>query len=364
MDLSWARSFWRSASWRCSATRPGLPSQEGAATLGWAMDQRDWLWPGQAWADSAPGLIARAHGSQDARLGQPPRLAAADRHRRARAAAASPGCGRGGIARARPVRARPDRGGRRLRAASAPRRASLPPRLGRGRRSGADRAAGGRRPPPRRPRGCAARKPLALGLLWSRADTGLRRQRAPAPVALRPSARRGPGGRGPAGRRRWPEPARPRTLGRADFAEHERASTSSSRLLRGARRPEPRASTCCSTARRAPARPSSRGPSPRRPGARLFAVGEADLDGEEPSRLRAAARAASARSACSRAAAAASFSSTRWRICSPRRAGRRAAVAARARRSTSTACSKSNDGAGDLDQQRHRRRSIRRTFAG
>ncbi|HEX8126538.1 MAG TPA: AAA family ATPase [Allosphingosinicella sp.] len=40
----------------------GPLSQEGAAALGWASDQRDWLWPGQPWADSPPGLIARAFG--------------------------------------------------------------------------------------------------------------------------------------------------------------------------------------------------------------------------------------------------------------------------------------------------------------
>ncbi|HEY0313462.1 MAG TPA: ATP-binding protein [Allosphingosinicella sp.] len=40
----------------------GPSSQEAAAALGWAADQRDWLWPGQAWADSPPGRIARAFG--------------------------------------------------------------------------------------------------------------------------------------------------------------------------------------------------------------------------------------------------------------------------------------------------------------
>lgn len=42
----------------------GPLSQEAGAVLGWVSDQRDWLWPEQAWTDSPPGLIARALGVQ------------------------------------------------------------------------------------------------------------------------------------------------------------------------------------------------------------------------------------------------------------------------------------------------------------
>lgn len=40
----------------------GPSSQEALAALGWSSDQRDWLWPGQVWADSPPGRIGRALG--------------------------------------------------------------------------------------------------------------------------------------------------------------------------------------------------------------------------------------------------------------------------------------------------------------
>jgi transitional endoplasmic reticulum ATPase len=49
-------------------------SQEGAAALGWASDNRAWLWPGQAWADSPPGLIARARGVETLDWESLPRL--------------------------------------------------------------------------------------------------------------------------------------------------------------------------------------------------------------------------------------------------------------------------------------------------
>ena len=39
----------------------GPQSQEGQAALGWAYDQRDWLWPGRSWADQPQqGVFARA----------------------------------------------------------------------------------------------------------------------------------------------------------------------------------------------------------------------------------------------------------------------------------------------------------------
>jgi SpoVK/Ycf46/Vps4 family AAA+-type ATPase len=39
----------------------GRQSPEGLAALGWASDQRDWLWPDRSWADDpAPGVFARA----------------------------------------------------------------------------------------------------------------------------------------------------------------------------------------------------------------------------------------------------------------------------------------------------------------
>jgi SpoVK/Ycf46/Vps4 family AAA+-type ATPase len=38
----------------------GRQSKEGQAALEWALDQRDWLWPGRAWADeAAPALFGR-----------------------------------------------------------------------------------------------------------------------------------------------------------------------------------------------------------------------------------------------------------------------------------------------------------------
>ncbi len=41
----------------------GRQSKEGLTTLDWATDQRDWLWPGRAWAgEAAPGLFGRAGG--------------------------------------------------------------------------------------------------------------------------------------------------------------------------------------------------------------------------------------------------------------------------------------------------------------
>ncbi len=41
----------------------GAQSLEGQAALGWATDQRDWLWPNRAWAgEASPGMFGRACG--------------------------------------------------------------------------------------------------------------------------------------------------------------------------------------------------------------------------------------------------------------------------------------------------------------
>jgi len=57
----------------------GGQSQEGVATLGWALEQRDWLWPGRAWSDApAPGLLARVRASTLDWASLPRLLAAVD----------------------------------------------------------------------------------------------------------------------------------------------------------------------------------------------------------------------------------------------------------------------------------------------
>ncbi|HEX8381218.1 MAG TPA: AAA family ATPase [Allosphingosinicella sp.] len=261
----------------------GPSSPEGAAALGWASDQRDWLWPGQAWADSAPGLIARALGVETLDWESLPRL-----------------LGRIDTAELEP----PLFAG--LRAAAAlleldrfdldlietvaaferlPRLSALRFRLG---SAGADvpaligRLAGA--PPSEATARIRGSEALALGLLWYGADAGMGGNElqlqwrfarlldeGPADEARLVGALAG-----------IPQSA---ALGRSDFVEHEESFDLIVRLLSGA-----------IAARAAGVAVLLHGPPgtgktelaravAEAAGAALFAVGEADLEGEEPSRL-------------------------------------------------------------------------------
>jgi SpoVK/Ycf46/Vps4 family AAA+-type ATPase len=260
----------------------GPSSQEGAATLGWASDQRDWLWPGQAWADSPPGLIARALGAETLDWERLPRLL--DRidtgepepplFASLRAAAALLELDPFDVALIETVAAferLPRLSGLRFRLGSAS--ADVPSLIG--------RLAGA--PPAEataRIRRCEA---LALGLIWYGADSGcpgseLQLQWRFARLLDQGSADEA---RLVAALAGVPQAA---ALAREDFAEHGEAFDLVVRLLKGA------------LAARAPGvgvllhGPPGTGKTEfaravaAAAGAALFAVGEADLEGEEPTR--------------------------------------------------------------------------------
>ena len=261
----------------------GPSSQEGSAALGWASDQRDWLWPGRAWADSAPGLIARALGVETLDWETLPRLLGRiDTNEPEptlfaglRAAAALLELDGFDVALIETVAAF-----ERL-----PRLSALRFRLG---AAGGDvpaligRLAGA--PPAEATARVRRSEALALGLLWYGADSGLcgnelqlqwrfarllddgaadEARLVSALAGIRQAA----------------------NLGRADFVEHEAAFDLIARLLAGAL--EARANGIAvllhgppGTGKTEFARAVAAAA-----GATLFAVGEADLEDQEPSRL-------------------------------------------------------------------------------
>jgi AAA+ superfamily predicted ATPase len=261
----------------------GPLSQEGIATLGWASDQRDWLWPGQAWADSPPGLIARALGVETLDWETLPRLLDRIETKEAeprlfaglRSAAALLELDPFDLALIETVAAF-----ERL-----PRLAALRFRLG---SAGADvpaligRLAGA--PPAEATAHIRRSESLALGLLWYGADTALCGNELQLQWRFARLFDEGPAeeGRLVAALAGIPQAA---SLARADFIEHEEAFDLVSRLLAGA--VESRAKGVAvllhgppGTGKTELARAVAQAA-----GAALFAVGEADLDGEEPSRV-------------------------------------------------------------------------------
>jgi AAA+ superfamily predicted ATPase len=261
----------------------GLASQEGIATLGWALDQRDWLWPGRAWADSPPGLIARALGVEtldwdtlprlldriDTDEPEPPLFAGL------RAAAALLELDPFDLALIETVAAF-----ERL-----PRLSALRFRLG---SAGGDvpaligRLAGA--PPAEAAARVRRSEALALGLLWYGADAGLcgnelqlqwRFARlldgGPADEARLVSALAG-----------VPQAA---NLGRSDFAEHEQGFDLIVRLLAGALQTRAKGVAVLIHGPPGTGKTELARAVAEAAGAALFAVGEADCEGEEPNRL-------------------------------------------------------------------------------
>jgi AAA+ superfamily predicted ATPase len=261
----------------------GPSSQEGAAALGWASDQRDWLWPGQAWADSAPGLIARALGVETFDWETLPRL-----------------LGRIDTGESEP----PLFGG--IRAAAAlleldpfdlalietvaaferlPRLCALRFRLGSvgadvpaliGRLSGAPLAEATAR--------IRCSEALALGLLWYGADSAmcgneLQLQWRFARLLDEGNADEARLVGALAGIRQQA------TLGRCDFVEHEEAFDLVVRLLAGAVGARAKGVSVLFHGPPGTGKTELARAVAEAAGAALFAVGEADLEGEEPSRL-------------------------------------------------------------------------------
>jgi SpoVK/Ycf46/Vps4 family AAA+-type ATPase len=258
-------------------------SQEAAATLGWASDQRDWLWPDQAWTDSPPGLIARALGVQTLDWGTLPNLL--DRIDTAepdlplvtglRAVAALLELDPFDLALIETVAAF-----ERL-----PRLSALRFRLG---SAGADvpaligRLAGA--PPAEATARVRRSEALALGLLWYGADTGMSGSELQLQWRFARLLDEGPAdeARLVAALAGVPQAA---ALGREDFVEQAEAFDLIVRLLSGAVAARAKGvgvllhgppGTGKTELARAVASAA---------GAGLFAVGEADLDGEEPSRI-------------------------------------------------------------------------------
>ncbi|HEX8309004.1 MAG TPA: ATP-binding protein [Allosphingosinicella sp.] len=261
----------------------GPLSQEGMAALGWASDQRDWLWPGQAWAEAPPGLIARALGAETLDWEALPRLLGRidtdepelPLFTGLRAAAALLALDPFEVALIETVAAF-----ERL-----PRLCALRFRLG---SVGADvpaligRLAGA--PPAEATVRVRRSEALALGLLWYGADSGMGGSELQLQWRFARLLDEGPADEtrlvgALAGIRQRA------TLGRADFVEHGEAFDLIVRLLAGAI--ETRAKGVAvlfhgppGTGKTELARSVAEAA-----GASLFAVGEADLDGEEPSRL-------------------------------------------------------------------------------
>jgi transitional endoplasmic reticulum ATPase len=258
-------------------------SQEGAATLGWASDQRDWLWPGQGWADSPPGLVARARGVQTLDWETLPRLldridtdeAEPPLFVGLRAAAALLELDAFDSALIEAVAAferLPRLSGLRFRLGSAG--TDVPALIG--------RLAGA--PPTEATARVRRSDALALGLLWYGADSGMSGSELQLQWRFARLLDEGPAdeARLVAALAGVPQTA---TLGRSDFVEHGEAFDLIVRLLRGAlaaratgvsvllHGPPGTGKTELARAVAAAA------------GAALYAVGEADLDGEEPSRL-------------------------------------------------------------------------------
>jgi AAA+ superfamily predicted ATPase len=261
----------------------GPSSQTGAAALGWASDQRDWLWPGRSWTDSPPGLIARALGVETLDWETLPRLL--DRIETdepepplfvgLRAAAALLELDPFDLALIETVAAferLPRLSALRFRLGSAG--ADVPALIGR--LAGAPAAEATAR--------IRRSEALALGLLWYGADNGFSGSElqlqwrfarlldeGPADEARLVSALAG-----------IPQRA---GLGRDDFVEQSEAFDLIVRLLRGALAGRAKGVSVLLHGPPGTGKTELARAVAEAAGASLFAVGDADLDGEEPSRL-------------------------------------------------------------------------------
>jgi transitional endoplasmic reticulum ATPase len=261
----------------------GRQSQEGLAALGWAFDQRDWLWPGRAWADeAAPGVFARPRASETLDWDTLPRLLASIDDPEADAA---PVPGIGAAARLLELGAfdvallQTVAAFERL-----PRLTSLRFRLA---NAGADvpsfvaRLAGA--PSAEAQVRVRRSEALALGLLWYGSDTGcmgneLQLQWRFARLVDDGAADETRLADALAGVRQAA------SLGREDFVEHDDAFDLVMRLLKGALANRARGVSVLLHGPPGTGKTEFARSVAAAAGAALFAVGEADVDGEEPSR--------------------------------------------------------------------------------
>lgn len=261
----------------------GRQSQEGLAALGWAFDQRDWLWPGRAWTDEpAPGVFARARASDTLDWDTLPRLLASidasepetELFPGIRAATRLLELGTFDVALLQTVAAF-----ERL-----PRLSSLRFRLA---SAGADvplfvaRLAGA--PPAEAQARLRRSEALALGLLWCGTDSGcmgneLQLQWRFARLVDDGTADETRLADALAGVRQTA------SLQREDFVEHGEAFDLVARLLRGALATRARGVSVLLHGPPGTGKTELARSVAAAAGAALFAVGEADVDGEEPSR--------------------------------------------------------------------------------
>ncbi|MGZ8284702.1 MAG: AAA family ATPase [Allosphingosinicella sp.] len=260
----------------------GRQSKEGLATLDWATDQRDWLWPARAWADeAAPALFGRVGGDSidwDSLRGLAAEIATDEPEPAlfAGVGAAADLLGLGEFDRA-------------LLATVAaferlPRLSALRQRLANAEADATSlvgRLAGA--PPGEEAARVRRSEALALGLLWlggtgGYGSTELQLQWRFARIlddGLVDEARLIDALAGV---------RQPATLERRDFAEHEAAFDLLARLLKGALAARTRGVSLLIHGPPGTGKTELARTLAAEAGASLFAVGEADVEGEEPSR--------------------------------------------------------------------------------